>query len=316
MKDSFGRNIDYLRLSVTQRCNLKCIYCNPSACKDPTCREMTASEFEKIVQIMADFGIKRVRLTGGEPLIRQDIVEITKRISSIKGISDLSMTTNGIRLVHFAEELKKAGLMRVNISIDSLMEEKYSKLTGGRLSDVFKGIEASQKAGLKPLKLNVVLMEGINDDEISEFINLTKDIELDVRFIEMMPFNDDNKKQGNTLANTHIMNKYPQLQPVYEEYNGQPARYYKLPGYAGRVGFISPMSHKFCSCCNRIRITSDAKIRTCLGDNCEYDFYDLLKKDNVEGIKRIIEQAILNKPEGHNFGKKYVSNRKMNQIGG
>lgn len=281
-----------------------------------SCKELTAEEFEKIVRIMAGLGIRRVRLTGGEPLIRQDIVEITSRISSVKGISDVSMTTNGIRLVYYARQLKEAGLMRVNISIDSLVDEKYNKLTGGRLSDVFKGIEAARQAGLKPLKLNVVLMKGINDDEISDFICLTKHVELDVRFIEMMPFNSENPAKSNTFSNSDIMIRYPQLEPVYEEYNGQPARYFKVPGYTGRIGFISPMSHKFCNCCNRVRVTSDGKIRTCLGDNSEYDFHDLLKKDDVEGVKEIIKQAILNKPEGHHFEKNYVPNKKMSQIGG
>ncbi len=319
MRDKLGREIEYLRLSVTQNCNLRCIYCNPESCEKGYEYKagLTPEEMGRIVAIMSKLGIHKVRITGGEPLVRSDINEIISRISSVPGIDDISMTTNGIKLAEKAKSLKEAGLKRLSISLDSLKEDKFKQITGGgRLTDVLKGIEAAVEAGLDPIRLNVVLMKGVNDDEIEDFVNLTADNPIDVRFIELMPVGDfGENNRDKVVLNSDIIRSMPELVACNDRLPGQPARYYKIDGHKGRIGFISPLSHKFCDSCNRIRLTCDGKIKPCLGNNSEIDLMDALKA-SPEELEKEIREVILNKPAGHCFEDSFTSLRTMNGIGG
>ena len=319
MRDGFGREIEYLRVSVTQSCNLNCIYCKPgNGSASHQCKTvLTPEEFQLIIKHMAELGIKKVRLTGGEPLVRQDICEIVSRIASVQGIKDISMTTNGINLAAMAPRLKQAGLMRLNISIDSLKEEKFKYITGGgSLNDVLTGIEKALEVGLGPIRTNTVLIKGVNDGEIDDFIRLAKDRAVDVRFIELMPVGKFGEENADKIVyNSDIIKERPYLVLCDEREGSQPARYYSIEGYKGKIGFISPMSHKFCGCCNRIRLTCDGKIKPCLGDNGEVDLIDTLRA-YPDKLGEVVKKAIYCKPEGHNFDRSFTSDRDMSRIGG
>ncbi|MCX7923719.1 MAG: GTP 3',8-cyclase MoaA [Clostridia bacterium] len=334
MRDRYGRKIEYLRVSVTQNCNLKCIYCVPdrATAKLAGQEEVAAAgsvpyhscaatlkpeEFEAIIRGMAELGIKKVRITGGEPLTRPDICEIVSRTAAIPGIADLSMTTNGVCLDKMADDLKRAGLRRLNISLDSLKKDRFEYITGGgRLNNVLDGIDRALEVGLEPIKINTVLIKGVNDGEVDDFINLTKDRPVEVRFIELMPigkFGEDNR--DNAVLNSHIIASHPELVLCEDNKSSLPAQYYSIKGYKGKIGFISSLSHKFCSSCNRIRLTCDGKIKPCLGNNGEVDIVEILRTQ-PQKLAKHIRDIIFNKPEGHNFDKKYTSTRNMNAIGG
>jgi cyclic pyranopterin phosphate synthase len=319
MIDRYGRKIEYLRISVTQNCNLKCLYCRPNDNDNDSCcmNYLTAGEYERIVRVMADLGIHSVRVTGGEPLVRRDICEIIERIARIEGIKDISLTTNAIHLDAMAEKLKASGLNRLNISLDSLKEDRFEYITGGgRLKDTLNGIDKALELGLEPVKINTVLIKGVNDDEVDDFIDLAKDKPLVVRFIELMPigrFGEENRDK--IIYNSDIINRRKDLVFCHDTLEGSPARYYKIDGYMGKIGFISPMSHKFCECCNRIRLTCDGKIKPCLGNNGEVDITGILR-NTPEKLADFIKSVIFEKPRGHNFGKGYHSQRSMNRIGG
>lgn len=278
---------------------------------------LTPEELEKIVSSMAKVGIRKVRVTGGEPLTRTDVCEIIERISKIKGIEDISMTTNGINLYRMAEKLKAAGLKRLNISMDSLKEDRFRYITGGgRLEDTLKGIERALELGLNPVKINTVVIKGVNDDEIDEFIQMAKDNPLEVRFIELMPIGRFGEQNSDKIVyNSDIIRDRPELIFCEDGLRGAPASYYRIEGYKGKIGFISPMSHKFCSDCNRIRLTCDGKIKPCLGNNGEVDVTAVLRQ-NPDELDAFIEKIIYEKPEGHNFGSNFSSIRNMSMIGG
>jgi GTP 3',8-cyclase len=319
MKDRFGREIEYLRISITQNCNLKCLYCSPgeSSSVQECSVNLTPEEIERIVGSMAKVGIRNVRITGGEPLIRPDVFEIIERISKIKGIEDISMTTNGINLDKAAEKLKAAGLKRLNISLDSLKEDRFKYITGGgRLTDTLKGIEKAMVLGLTPVKINTVLIKGVNDDEIDEFIQLAKDNPLEVRFIELMPIGRFGEQNSDKIVfNSDIIQARPELVYCKDFLRGSPAKHYRIEGYKGKIGFISPMSHKFCSSCNRIRLICDGKIKPCLGNNKEVDIIEVLRQ-NPEELDAFIKRIIYEKPEGHHFKDDFSSTRNMSMIGG
>lgn len=318
MIDIHGRTIEYLRISVTQNCDLKCIYCATGSCTEEKnqCTIFTPQDYKVIIGIMAELGIKKVRITGGEPLMRPDIYEIIKAISSIENIRDVSMTTNGVHLEEMAQKLKNAGLTRINISLDSLDKDRFKYITGAdKLQNVVKGITKAINIGLLPVKINTVLIKGVNDSEIEDFIKLTKELPVDVRFIELMPigkFGEENRDK--VVYNSEIILAHPQLKAVEEENFGQPAKYFKIEGYKGRIGFISPISHNFCDGCNRIRLTCDGKIRPCLGNNGEVDITKALGEPMK--LRDIISRTIFEKPIGNCFGDNFVSDRNMNQIGG
>jgi cyclic pyranopterin phosphate synthase len=319
MLDQFGRKIEYLRISVTQKCNLRCLYCRPRDGREsPECiNSLTPDEYGIIVKAMAGLGISKVRFTGGEPLMRGDICEIISRVSKIDGINDISLTTNGIRLSQMAEELKKAGLQRINISLDSLKKERFEYITGGgKLEDVKKGIQKALNAGFKPVKINTVTIKGMNDDEIDDFISLARDVPLEVRFIELMPIGDFGENNTDRIVyNSDIINERKQLRYCEDTLEGSPARYYSIEGFKGKIGFISPMSHKFCNSCNRIRLTCDGKLKPCLGNNGEADLTDVLR-NQPEKLSEFIQKIIYEKPAGHHFESGFSSARNMSGIGG
>lgn len=319
MQDRFGRKIEYLRLSVTDDCNLKCLYCMPETKDKKVCRSHSLSpdEIVRIVSVLAKLGIKKVRVTGGEPLVRPDTGDIIKGIAAIDGIEDISLTTNGIRLAAMAYTLKASGLSRVNISLDSLKPEVFSRITGGgNITAVLDGIKEAVASGLRPVKINTVLIKGLNDSEVDNFIRLAKDNPVDVRFIELMPvgkFGESNMER--IIPNSAIISAHPELRHIEDACTGQPARYYEIEGYMGRIGFISPMSHKFCSSCNRIRLTCTGKLRPCLGDNGEVDLLPIIE-NGPDMLEETLKKAIFEKPEGHNFSKGFTSQKGMNEIGG
>jgi len=319
MIDRLGRKIEYARISVTDSCNLKCLYCSPgdSKCEQKCDDYLTPEEFEIIVRSLVNAGMSKVRITGGEPLVRRDICEIAERISKIQGIDDISMTTNGINLGKMIDSLKKAGLKRLNISLDSLQPDRFNYITGGgNIQNTLEGIEKAMELGMNPVKINTVLIKGVNDDEIDDFIELTRDRELEVRFIELMPIGKFGEQNSDRIVkNSDIIRDRPGLIYCGESTKGVTASYYRIEGYIGKVGFISPVSHKFCSSCNRIRVTCDGKLRPCLGNNGEVDITDVLR-NQPEKLDDFIKKIIYEKPEGHNFESSFSSSRNMNRIGG
>ncbi len=316
MIDTYGRNINYLRVSVTKRCNLNCTYCGADCSgKD---YELTAEQIEKIVRIFARFGIDKVRLTGGEPLLRQDICNIAKRISSIKGIRKLALTTNGIRLKEFALPLKEAGITAINISLDTTDKEQFKKITGtDALERVFEGIDQCEKAGLSPIRLNAVLIRGQNDNQAESLINIAKTRKIDVRFIELMPFSDAGENEKLIVKGEEILKQFPFLQPAKakgNKFEKSVARYYEGDSFKGRIGLITPVSDKFCSECNRIRLLSDGKVKPCLGNDETYDLLEVINDDAL--LQERIRRAILSKPMEHKFSCGYGNNHGLNKIGG
>lgn len=318
MKDSYGRKINYLRLSLTDKCNLKCKYCVPEKSeKKEKCKELlTLENIKFIIKSFAEEGINKVRLTGGEPLVRNDIVSIVSYIKKFSQIKDIAITTNGLLLEEMAEELKKAGLNRVNISLDSLKKEKYSQITrGGDLEKVLRGIDLAEKIGLGPIKLNVVLIKGFNDEEIEDFVNLTINRKIDVRFIELMPIGEEiHWSLEKYMSNEEVLNKISMLEKIENDNISSPAVYYKLPNSKGKIGLISPISCKFCDNCNRMRVTSNGFLKPCLHSNEEFDLKETFgdKEKFIELIKIVNAKKSLS----HELDKGHYITRNMIQVGG
>lgn len=319
MKDSLGREIDYLRISLTESCNLRCIYCMPEGVAPKVCGEtLTKENIFDIVEVAVELNIKKIRLTGGEPLLRQDIVEIIQGIKD-RGIEKIYITTNGILLSEKIEKLKKAGLKGVNISLDTLDREQFNYITrGGDLERVLQGIEKALNLNLE-VKINSVIMKDINENAIEELAKLTLNSQLDVRFIELMPIGQGKKFTG--ISNNEI---YDRLEKIFEfdrdykEIKGV-STYYKLKDSEGNIGFISPINSCFCETCNKIRLTSDGVIKRCLNSKGNTNIKESLDKNiEKEKIKEILEQEIFKKPERHLFGKdnKDEELKNMNAIGG
>ncbi len=323
--DPFGRNINYLRISVTDRCNLRCIYCMPlEGVPQMSHSELLSyEEIQTVVRAAAELGINRIRLTGGEPLVRAELPELVRMLSRIEGIEELSLTTNGVFLKKYALELKQAGLSRVNVSLDTLKADKFRYITRlGELQGVLEGIEAAKKAGFEPVKTNTVVMRGINDDEILDFAKMTYEDGWHVRFIELMPFKGVVEFVPSIELRQHI-SLLGKLEPCASITGNGPAMYYRLPGARGTIGFISPLTEtSFCSRCNRMRLSSDGKLRPCLLREDEIDLKLPLRSDEIgapmKELKRLILKAVASKPEHHhlNEGVARLVNRKMSQIGG
>ena len=270
----------------------------------------------RIVRAFASIGVKKVRLTGGEPMLRRDLLAIIAGIRAIPEIEEITMTTNGQHLPGQSRALREAGLNRLNISVDSLRPERYAAITGGgSLSRVLTGIEEAYEAGFDSLKLNVVLLRGQNDDETGDFLALTKDRNLSVRFIEYMPLGETDQADLR-VTGAELLQKHPELVPVAPSYRGQPARDYQLPGAIGRVGMIDPVSHRFCADCNRVRVMSDGFLRTCLGSNEEFSLKEALEQESDNALQAIIAQAIAQKPETHCFDAGFSAQKTMSRIGG
>lgn len=319
MKDSFGREISYMRISVTDRCNLRCRYCMPEEGVENLGhgKILSFENIARIVKASTELGIEKYRLTGGEPLARKGIVDLVESLAKIDGVKELAMTTNGTMLADKAAALKEAGLKRVNISVDSLIYHKYEEITrGGDLDAAFEGVNAAMKGGLTPVKLNVVVMKGFNDDEILNFIQLTINHPIDIRFIELMPVGQAEKNnEYQYMSGDEIKSRLPGLIPL-DRQEGV-AELYRYPEAKGNIGFISPMSKLFCGSCDKIRLTADGKLKPCLHSDEEIDLNEILNTNDDELLKDTIRNAILRKGDKHhlNDGAKPVD-RNMSQIGG
>jgi len=320
--DSFGRSINYLRISVTDRCNLRCLYCMPpeGVPQIPHSEILSYEEVRTVVRGAAELGINRIRLTGGEPLVRAELPKLIKMLSQIEEIEELSLTTNGTFLKRYALELKQAGLSRVNVSLDTLKADKFRYITRlGELKDVLEGIEAVKKAGFDPVKINTVVMRGINDDEILDFARMTYKDGWHVRFIELMPFKGVAEFVPSVELRQHI-SLLGKLEPCTSITGNGPAIYYRLAGAKGTIGFITPLTEpSFCSQCNRMRLTPDGKLRPCLLGEDEIDLKVPLRNNaSMEELKRLILKAVASKPEHHHLegGDVRLVKRKMSQIGG
>jgi cyclic pyranopterin phosphate synthase len=335
LSDPFNRPINYLRISVTDRCNLRCIYCMPAEGISLLSHDeiLTYEETTTIVRLAAELGINKLRLTGGEPLVRARLPELVAMLAKIDAIDDISLTTNGAILRNYADELKQAGLKRVNVSLDSLNQDNFERITRYRkLSDVLQGIEAAKVCGLNPVKINMVVMRGINDDEIVDFARLTITEGWHVRFIELMPFVTDNPPEGHSTgrkANGHSqfmsadeikerLNSLGELKPCLPIAGNGPAKYSRFLQARGTVGFITPVSQHFCFNCNRLRLTAEGKLRPCLLSDHEIDLRQPLRSSaSPEKLKQVITEAIQTKPKAHQLSRGCTSKKRlMSQVGG
>ncbi len=323
MKDSYGRSIDYLRISLTDKCNLRCGYCMPENGINelPHDEILTSREIVRIASIMHDMGVMKVRLTGGEPLVRRGVAGFVRELSEIPKL-EIAMTTNGMRLGEFVAELKEAGLSSVNISLDTLNEDTFKRLTGADgLKSVLKGIDSAVEAGLR-VKLNCVPIEGINDDEITALTGYAKEIGVPIRFIELMPIGCGIRYKGIPTDKliARLKETYGEAKPSESKVRTEsgPAVYYGFKGYRGRIGFISPMTHSFCDSCNRARLTAEGFLKLCLYHPYGLDLKTPLRSGVTdEELGRLIAEAIGNKPKAHSFGLTDMGDsRKMVQIGG
>ena len=317
MIDNCGREITYMRLSVTDRCNLRCRYCMPAegVCKKAHDAMLTEDEMITAVEAAASLGIKKLRITGGEPLVKKNIISICRRAAAVEGIKEVCLTTNAHLLPKMAKELKEAGVKRLNLSLDTLDPEKYAYITRiGSLDDFRAGFHAALDAGFEKVKINAVLIGGFNDDEILPLAELTRQYPVDVRFIEMMPMYDSGDFDAKSFVPyTRVLDALPETQLVNPD--GSVAKLYRLPGAMGNIGLISPVNAHFCGTCNRIRLTADGKIKPCLHSADEYS----LKGLDFEGMKAELEKAIWNKPQWHgdlDAVNRSKAGRNMNQIGG
>ncbi len=322
LSDSFQRPINYLRISVTDRCNLRCIYCMPDQGITllPHSEILRYEEILAVAQAAAALGINKLRLTGGEPLVRSELTELVRMLSQVEGIDDIALTTNGVLLRQYATLLKEAGLKRVNVSLDTLKQDRYQHITRyGRLDDVLDGIETAKEAGLDPVKVNMVVIQGINDDEVIDFARLTLNDGWHVRFIELMPFSSDDHL--SFIATSEIKERLLSLGPTetcLTSHGNGPAKYFRFPEAKGTVGFISPITEHFCFNCNRLRLTADGKLRPCLLSDYEVDLKNPLRNGaSLEELKGLIRQAVAAKPERHQLAEGILpKGRAMRQVGG
>jgi len=317
MIDNYGRDINYMRISVTELCNLRCTYCMPEegVCKRDHSEMMTAEETLQAAKAAVSLGIKKIRITGGEPLVKRGIAKLCREIAEIEGLEELCITTNGTLLVQHAKALKEAGVNRLNISIDTLDADKYAEITRlGNLQDVLDGIDAAFEAGFDKIKLNVVLMGGFNDSEIPDFVNMTKDRDIEVRFIELMPIGGGiGFDKAKFVSCETVLEKVPELESL--DMADGVAAMYSLPDARGRVGLIRPISCEFCSGCNKIRLTADGMLKPCLHSDDEI----CIKGAAPEEVPELMKKAILGKPEMRetlDAENPSRAGRDMNQIGG
>ena len=317
MIDRLGRNITYLRISVTDKCNLRCRYCMPEegVCKKDHADMLTEEEIINAVEAAASLGITKVRITGGEPLVKKNILSICRRTAAVEGIKEVCLTTNGVLLPQLAKPLKEAGVKRLNLSLDTLDPDRYAYITRiGTLENYQKGLDAAFEAGFEKIKINAVLIGGFNDDEIVPMAELTKKYPLDMRFIELMPMYDSGDFGPDAYVSySRVLEKLPDAVPVSQD--GGVAKLYRLPGALGNIGLISPVSAHFCGECNRLRLTADGKLKPCLHAADEYPIKGLDKA----GMKAVFEQAIWNKPAWHgdlDAVNRSRAGRNMNEIGG
>lgn len=323
--DRFGREIHYLRISLTDRCNLRCVYCMPEDMTfRPRAELMQDDELLALMPLFTELGFNKYRLTGGEPTVRANIVDVVRGIASTPGVRSLSMTTNGVLLEKLATPLKEAGLQRVNVSIDTLNEERFKRITRwGSLGDVWAGLEAAERAGLTPVKINAVVVRGYNEDDVADLAALTLERDWQVRFIEMMPFGEVAGFQQGQLVSfaemqSRIEARLGAMEPVDDGKLDGEARLFKLAGARGEIGFINSVSQPFCASCTRARLTADGKLRMCLLREYEVDLLTPLRAGaSTADLKALILHATWNKPWGHDLAGDVIPlNRVMSEIGG
>lgn len=319
LRDTFGRRIHYLRISVTDRCNLRCIYCMPEEGVPwkPHSEILSYEEIGMVARVGAGMGINKLRLTGGEPLVRAQLERLVEKLATLETVDDICLTTNGTLLASRASDLAQAGLTRVNVSLDSLRAERYRQITRrGEIGDVFNGIEAAKRAGLDPVKVNMVVMRGVNDDEVVDFARMTRDEGWHVRFIELMPF----AEPGGLVPTAEVQRRLESLGALERcrtiRGNG-PARYFRFAGAHGSVGFISPMTEHVCSRCNRLRLSSDGKLHPCLLSNSHVDLKAVLRQGAEGGLEQLLAEAAALKQECHGLNEGVPRPEHcMSQIGG
>lgn len=332
MLDLLGRNITYLRVSLTERCNMRCIYCRPEEGGTGTPTGLSTMDFKRIIAVAALKGVRKIRLTGGEPLLYEGLTELIEGIRSLQSIEEITLTTNGLLLKEMANELKRAGLTRVNVSLDSLNPIRFERLTrGADLGRVLEGVTAAVAAGLTPVKLNVVLMRGVNEDEVAAFADLTREQPVQVRFLELMPFGLGAELGTRAVVTSaEILRRLPDLESAEESLSetAGPARVYRLPGASGTIGLISPVSSCFCPSCNRLRLTSTGLLQPCLFSADGIDIANALRNGTNDGeLARLFVEAVNSKPANWHQAAREIPDRcgrcalgrperLMSQIGG
>jgi cyclic pyranopterin phosphate synthase len=315
--DQFGRHINYVRLSVTDRCDFRCVYCMAEEMTFLPRKEiLSLEEIEIIGRAFTELGVSKIRLTGGEPLIRKGVLSLTQKLGALTGLDELTITTNGSQLTHMADDLKQAGIKRINISLDTLKADRFKSLTRtGDLDQVRKGIDAALAAGFKRIKINAVLLKGRNEDEAVDLVNFCRKHGLDISFIEEMPLGviDEHNRAVSYLSSDELKRTIEQVHPLIasSDKTGGPSKYYRMSDSDIKVGFISPHSHNFCGDCNRVRVTVEGKLLLCLGNEHSVDLRAILRQQpgaslaNPDAIKDAVKDAIVNsmaiKPERHHF---------------
>jgi len=305
--DPFNRMIDYVRLSVTDKCNLRCFYCLPKYFKDFEQPDhwLTFDEIERVIGAFSDLGVAKVRITGGEPLVRKDLPALANRLSQLHGIEDLSLSTNAVLLSNHAQALRDAGISRINISLDTLKPDRFTQITRGKLQPVLDGLMAAKLSGMTPIKINMVAMKGINDDEFKDMVDFCLEHDFTLRFIETMPVGDT-----GVDASQHYLSLQQVKDQLADQYElipgvmpgGGPARYVQVKNTRLRIGFITPISQHFCETCNRVRLSVDGSLYLCLGQDHKYELRPLLRQGiSDDGLKNAIVEAIAIKPEKHEF---------------
>ncbi len=308
--DAFGRKIEYVRLSLTDKCNLRCFYCMPKNFKDFEQPEhwLTFAEITRVIRAFTELGVARVRLTGGEPLVRKDITTLSSQLTALPGLNDLSLSTNATLLKKYASGLQHAGISRINVSLDTLKPERFKQITGGDLQPVLDGLMAAKKAGFNPIKINMVAMKGINEDEFEDMVEFCLQQDFTLRFIETMPMGATGDDANEHYLDLQIVKKQlaerfdliPGVMP-----GGGPARYVQIKNTRLRIGFITPISQHFCETCNRVRISVDGTLYLCLGQDDKVELRPLLRAGITDDeLKNVIIKAIALKPEKHEFKDK------------
>lgn len=305
--DPFQRRIEYLRVSVTDKCDLRCTYCLPQGFNDFDTPDhwLTFEETERIVRAFATLGVRRIRLTGGEPLVRKNVTDLAARIARIDGIDDLSLSTNAVQLARHAQGLKDAGVRRLNVSLDSLDAARFQEITGGKLSKVLDGLRAARASGFSPIKINMVVMRGVNDDEVERMVEYCIESDFTLRLIETMPVGDTGRQASGSYVDLQHIKK--RLEQTYELIpgvmpGGGPARYFQVKGTELRIGFITPISQHFCATCNRVRLAADGTLYLCLGQEDAADLRTPLRAGiDDDALRHLILDAIARKPERHEF---------------
>jgi len=307
--DSFGRKIEYVRLSVTDKCDLRCFYCLPkkfNGFEEPE-HWLTYDEIVRVISIFSDLGVSRIRITGGEPLVRKNLPDLISRLDRISAVEDLSLSTNAVQLAKHANSLKQAGLSRLNVSLDSLDPERFKSITGGKLDKVLDGLRAASDAGFSPIKINMVLMKGINEDEVVDMVKFCIEHNFTLRFIETMPVGDTGRQATNHYVNLDVIKR--QLEKQFNLVpgimsGGGPAKYMRVVGTDLKIGFITPISQHFCESCNRVRLSVDGTLYLCLGQNDKVELRSLLRNCvSDDELREVILNAIAIKPERHYFNE-------------